>query len=179
MQPWDAIHPLLVHLPIGALAVVPVLIVMSIAFRSNSKAFAGAALAVLAVGTVGLYLAVSSGEAGGELVDRTPQINAVLEHHEELGEATRNLFTGLLALYAVITAAFTLPRKKPGHAAFVITSVVFLALYSAGFLGLANTGHEGAELVHKLGVRAMIVSGHDKTYEIDADDDLGLGLDQH
>ena len=181
MQPWDAIHPLLVHFPLGALAIVPVLVLLSIFLKSNSRPFMGAALITLSIGTAGLFLAVSSGVAGAELVDRTAPINIALEHHKELGEATRNIFLGLSAVYAVMAGLFALPGRRIGHGALVAASIVFLALYAAGFLALANTGHEGAELVHKLGVQAMIETGHQadglETTTNEEDEDLGLDLD--
>jgi len=49
-----------------------------------------AALALLLAGTIALFLAAETGEAAAELADRTPEINAALQLHEQLVWCPRN-----------------------------------------------------------------------------------------
>ena len=87
---WDALHPLIIHFPIALLLVVPFLIVVG-ALRSpeRGRTILYVALALMIAGTLGTFLAVGTGEAAGRMAERTPQIDVVLEHHEQLAEATR------------------------------------------------------------------------------------------
>ena len=86
---WEAIHPLVVHFPIAQLLVAPLFIVIGLLRRSDrSFQFMLVALILMALGTVGTFVATSSGEAAGELAENIPQAKAVLEHHQDLAETT-------------------------------------------------------------------------------------------
>jgi uncharacterized membrane protein len=160
---WDALHPLIVHFPIGLLLAAPVLIVLGIIFPDGRRLFSIAALVVMLMGTVGAYVAVETGEAAAELVERTPQVSAVLERHEELAETTRTLFTILTVVFAAILFVPSLFKKQLRRGVYVLLNVLFLIVYMAAAVFLADTGHNGGRLVHELGVRAMMVpspAGH-------------------
>ena len=100
----------------------------------------------------------SASEAAGKLADRSPEVNAVLEHHEELAETTRLVFTVLTAVFAALVLAPVALKREPGEVATIGVAVLFLAVYGAGTLVLANTAHNGGRLVHELGVRALMPS---------------------
>lgn len=152
---WDGLHPLIVHFPIALLLVAPLFVVLGISLR-RGRPFLWAAFLLMAIGTAGTFLAVSTGEAAGKLAERTPQINAVLEHHEELAERTRVGFAVLTAIFAAILVGPRVLRRQPGRGVTVILPLVFLIGYGAGVVLLANTAHNGGRLVHELGVQALV-----------------------
>ena len=80
-----------------------------------------------------------------------------MEHHEELGERTRLVFTILTLLFAAIMVMPSLvPVVRKRAWIPVVATLVFLGAYGAGALLLINTGHEGGRLVHEYGVRALL-----------------------
>lgn len=153
---WDGLHPLIVHLPIGLLLAAPVLIILGMIFRDGRRLFSIAALVVMLMGTVGAHVAVETGEAAAELVERTPQVSAVLERHQELAETTRTFFTILTAVFAAILLVPLLLRKQPRRGVFVVVNLAFLVVYAGAAAFLADTGHHGGRLVHELGVHAWM-----------------------
>jgi len=156
---WDGIHPLLVHFPIALLLVAPLFVIVGLVFFRHRKPYFVSALLLMALGTLGAYLAVSSGEAGATLVERTPAISKALEDHEELAETTRLIFTILTVVFAVLVIAPVFLRKEIGRFPITILNVVFLVLYLSGTIVLADTAHMGGLLVHEYGVQAMVATG--------------------
>ncbi len=156
---WDALHPLIIHFPIGLLLVAPVLIVLGLFMKKSGRSFAMAALVVMALGTASTFIAVSTGEAAGELAERTPAVSKVLEHHEELAETTRVIFSILTVVFAVILFGPRLLRKELDRVPSAVLTLVFLLLYLAGSVVLTNTAHNGGLLVHEYGVHALVETG--------------------
>ncbi|MGE5414044.1 MAG: DUF2231 domain-containing protein [Syntrophomonadaceae bacterium] len=152
---WDGLHPLIVHFPIALLFVAPLFVILGIVLR-HSRLFLWAALLLMAMGTAATFFAVSTGEAAGKLADRTPQINAVLERHEELAETTRIVFTALTLVFAAIVVAPAAFRRLQGPAFRITLPLVFLLFYGAGVVVLTHTAHNGGRLVHELGVQALM-----------------------
>lgn len=154
----DALHPLIVHIPIGLLLIAPLFVVIGAAMRSKGHPYLIAAFLLMAIGTAATFVAVPSGEAAGRLVERTPEINAVLEDHEELAETTRLVFSILTLVFAGILLA---PAFFPRTPDFVFSSalpLLFLLFYAFGAVVLINTGHHGGQLVHEFGVKAIVAS---------------------
>ncbi len=152
---WDGLHPLVVHFPIALLLVAPLFILLGVAL-SRGRPFLWAALLLMAIGTAGTFFAVSTGEAAGKLAERTPQINAVLEHHENLAERTRAGFAALTVIFAAMLVLPAVSRRQPGRLLTIVLPLVFLIVYGAGLVLLVNTAHNGGRLVHELGVQALI-----------------------
>lgn len=154
---WDALHPLIIHFPIVLLLLSPLFIAIGAALRPpKGQPFMIAALLVLLLGTASLFVAVSTGEAAGELAERGGAVNAVLESHETLAEQTRVVFAGLSV---ILLGMFALPRllhRQQTRLFSTILPLSFLALYSVGILFLVNTAHAGGRLVHEFGVHAMV-----------------------
>src|SRR5581483_1632849 len=112
---WDAFHPLIVHFPIALLLVAPLFIVMGALLQpEKGRAYMFAALILMAVGTSAVFVALETGEAAAKLAERTPEINAVLEHHEQLAELTRVVFSALTVLLAAILLLPRLLRRSSG-----------------------------------------------------------------
>jgi uncharacterized membrane protein len=153
---WDALHPLIVHFPIALLLVAPLFIAIGAALRpENGRVYLVSALILMALGTSAIFLALETGEVAAKLTERTPEINAVLERHEQLAEATRVVFSVLTVIFATIVLLPSLVRRSSGWLAARALLLIFLVLYGAGML-LVDTAHNGGRLVHELGVKAMV-----------------------
>ncbi len=154
---WDALHPLIIHFPIGLLLVAPVFILVGALLKpASGRAYLIAALILMLLGTVSVFVAVETGEAAGKVAERTPEINAVLEHHEKLAEATQVGFSVLTALFAAILFVPRLLRRESSRLVATVLPLAFLVFYGAGMLLLTNTAHNGGRLVHEFGVKAMV-----------------------
>lgn len=156
VPPWDGLHPLVIHFPIGLLLTVPLFIVLALLFPRLWKAFSLGAFVLMLVGAGWSYIAVSTGHAAGELVEQTPEIAKVLEQHGELGETVRLVFSILTAAYALLIFTPALARKTLRVRTRAVLDVLFLVVYLGGCLILINTGHLGGTLVHRYGVHAMM-----------------------
>jgi uncharacterized membrane protein len=170
---WDGLHPIIIHFPIALLLVAPVLVVMSLVFRMHARPFAYAALTLMLLGTVSLYVAVSTGEAAGELAETGGAVEQVLEHHESLAEQTRTIFTVLTLVYLFVVLAPKVAKRALETVPWVVVNVAFLAFYLVGSVYLANTAHAGGRLVHEFGVHAIMAPGPIPTLPGGGDDDDG------
>jgi uncharacterized membrane protein len=157
---WDALHPLIVHFPIALLLVAPLFIVIGALLQpEKGRVYLFSALILMALGTTAVFVALETGEAAAKLAERTPEINAVLEHHEQLAETTRIAFSVLTVIFAAIILLPRLLRRSPGWLAGRGLLLLFLVAYGAGMLLLVNTAHNGGRLVHEFGVKAMVEPG--------------------
>jgi len=154
LPPYEGLHPLVVHFPIGLLMSAPVLLLIAMFVPTRRATWAGAALVVIALGTFASFLAVSTGEAAAEIAEQYPAAEQTLERHEEMGETTRVLFAILTLLYSGVVAAVALRGEKMRRLIWIGVTGVYLVLYAGGLVYLANTGHEGGRLVHVFGVQA-------------------------
>jgi len=158
MPAWEGLHPVVVHLPLGALFVAPLLLLAAIVWPRRSKGLVWGAFAVVAVGTLGVMLAVSTGQAT-EHATATGIPRAAhdtFERHEELAETTRSIFIGLAVALALLLGAWEALRSRVKHWMVSVGAGAYLTAYAVGLLALANTGHEGGRLVHEFGVRANL-----------------------
>jgi uncharacterized membrane protein len=153
---WDVLHPFVVHFPVALLMFAPVFVLLGMLMRGRGGTFRTSALILLAAGTATILVAISTGQAAGELADHTPAINAVMSRHVDLAVRVRNVFAALTAAYALL---LLLPRWVKALArpavAFAVHGI-FLVLLLAGCVLLVNTSHQGGRLVHQLGVHAMM-----------------------
>lgn len=156
---FDGLHPLVVHFPVALLMVAPLFFALAALFPSKADCFGRTALLLLALGTIASIVAVESGEEAARLADRTPEINAQIERHQDLADTTRNAFVALTVAYAALLFWPKLRRKEWGSGALRLVNVVTLIAALGGALLVANTGHAGGVLVHRLGVQAMIDAG--------------------
>lgn len=154
---WSGLHPLIIHFPIALLLVAPLFLIIGAALGwHRGRAYLFSALILLLVGTASVFVAVESGEAAGKLAERTPAINAVLEHHEHLAERTQATFTVLTVLLAVWLAVSHFVRRLQTRSITRLAIVIMLAGYVYGALSLADTAHNGGRLVHEFGVQAVV-----------------------
>jgi uncharacterized membrane protein len=157
MPDWNSIHPLLIHFPVVLLLLAAVFILIgAVRPPERGRTILCLALGVMAAGTIGTFLAISSGEAAAQLAERSPQVEAVLQHHEHLAEATRTAFSVLTVSFAALLWIPKLLRKASTKMASTILPLAFLVFYGCAALLLANTAHNGARLVHEFGVTAAM-----------------------
>jgi uncharacterized membrane protein len=156
---WDALHPLIVHFPIALLLITPLFILLgSVLEEEKGRMYLISGLILMALGTGAVFVALQTGEAAGKLAERTPEINAVLEHHEQLAETTRAAFSALTVIFAAILFLPRLLRRSSGRLMRTLP-LVFLLIYGAGMLVLVSTAHNGGRLVHEFGVHALVGPG--------------------
>lgn len=153
---WPGSHPLIIHLPLGLLPVAPVLILLGLVFQKCGRAYWWSAFTMMAIGTVGAWLAVASGGAAWELAIKSGEVGKVLEHHEALAFLTRIVFTALTLLYLVVLLGPAASKKELSRRANWGIQGPFLLLYAAGLIVLAQAGHEGARAVHEFGALAVL-----------------------
>jgi uncharacterized membrane protein len=155
---WDALHPLIIHFPIALLFVAPLFVLIGAVLPpKKGRPILWTALLLMAVGTASVFVAIETGEAAGKLADRTAEITAALEHHENLAERTRLVFSTLTALFGILLVVPLLRRSRlPGRLSSTILPLVFLAFYGGGMLLLTQTADQGGRLVHQFGVHALI-----------------------
>jgi uncharacterized membrane protein len=154
---WDALHPLVIHFPIALLLIAPVFVLLGALLQpAKGRPYLIAAMVLLLLGTAGTFIAVETGEAAGEIAERTPGVQQVLETHESLAERTRAVFSILSVIFIALVAFPKWVKKADHRMSTTVLPLAFLVLYSAGILLLLNTAHNGGRLVHEFGVRAMV-----------------------
>jgi uncharacterized membrane protein len=149
-------HPLLVHFPIALLFITPLFLLLAQLLGRRNRVWTLTALLLLILGTAGIFAAAASGEAAGKLVERSREINAVLERHEHLAEAARGVFSGLtLGFAALVLVPIALKRELPRWA-HVSWHVLFLVVFLGALGFLVQITHQGGRLVHQFGVHALM-----------------------
>jgi uncharacterized membrane protein len=175
---WDAMHPLLIHFPIVLLLVAPLLVVVAACLPPpKNRPYLTVALITILLGTLGLFLAASSGEEAAELADRAGGVNAVLAAHESLASTSEIVFSVLSILFIGLYLWPIIWRGRQTRISSTTAPLVFLAAYSIGLLFLVNTAHAGGRLVHEFGVHAMVPqdNGHPGTQPVAASSEAHEG----
>ncbi len=153
---WYGLHPLIVHFPIALLLSAPVLVFLALVVRSQYRAFAVSALVIMALGCISAFVAAASGDAAGQVAERSEEINQVISEHEELAEAVCTVFSVLTVLFAALIFLPGLLRRPLSPKISVVATSVFLIVYLVAGLLVANTGHLGGRLVHQYGVKSVV-----------------------
>lgn len=153
---WEGLHPLVVHFPVAGLLLAPVLIVLGLLLPKLGRPMLISGLVLMGIGALGAWTAVLTGEAAGQLVERTPEINKVLLHHATLAESTAQVFTLLTLLYAALLFVPGFMRKTLAPKVVFTLLSLFLVVYMGSTLLVVNTAHQGGRLVHQYGVHAMM-----------------------
>jgi len=162
IPPWEGAHPIVVHFPLALLMVAPILVVLSLLVPKLRRGIALSALAVMALGAAGASLAVATGEATAEVVTGTPEGKSsmgLISRHEESAETAQVLFLLLTAGYGALVIVPVVRKKEFPVKADLAVHGVYLLLYAAACLLLANVGHMGGRIVHEKGVRAPVGAG--------------------
>lgn len=142
------LHPLLVHIPVVLLPVAALLSLLAFKRRwlpSLMPFLVGSAV----IGTIGTFLAASSGE---KLLGQLGEHSAILERHEELVSATEAL--ALAYCLAVLLQAALYWSHAPGltrrygeRLPYPIVTTIVALLGIAALVCVVLTGHAGAQSV--------------------------------
>jgi uncharacterized membrane protein len=136
------LHPAIVHIPLGLAVVIPLvaLVMVWAVYRGKlpSRAFA-LVLGLQAIVVGAGFVAMNTGEADEERVERVVPESAI-EEHEEAGE----LFVWVSVVTLVLAGLATFTRKRASTSLMLATATA--GILAAG-LGL-RAGHEGGELVY-------------------------------
>ena len=156
IPPWDGMHPLVIHFPIALMFVTPLLVVLALVWRRHTRVLLVAATLMMLLAAGSAWLATSTGSAAEEFAERVPGAKAILEEHEELGEATAYFAYALAVALAMGTAVFRRWGERTPRGVLIGVGVAYLLANGAGILVTANTAHQGGRLVHEVGVRARL-----------------------
>lgn len=96
---------------------------------------------------VNLALTPLTAEAGEWLYNREGVHSAILETHEERGEAMIYFSIGLLVMAIAIAVLHVLTNRsdKPRTAAAIVVAVLALAVGVSSVVAVARIGHSGTE----------------------------------
>lgn len=154
MPPLSQVHPLIVHFPIALLLVVPLLVLLGLAWRKHRTGIHVAALVLLVIGSSMAVLAVISGLAAAGSVGPDPTLRAILDGHEQLAKRTTLFYAGLTPIFILIQLA-PARWKAWGSPRRVLALNLLWLLASLGANALLiRTGHLGGRMVHELAVHA-------------------------
>jgi len=155
----DQVHPLIVHFPIALLLAAALFVFLAMIFLRKGRWFAVSALLLLALGTAGAFVALSTGEAArtvAEWENPPEEVKKALDEHEELAKAVPTIFAILTGVYLAILVVPLVIRPLGHPAVLFLLNLVFLAALLAADLLVVHAGYRGIWVVHELGVRAKM-----------------------
>lgn len=138
----EVFHPLFVHFPIALLLTAFLFKLIALKFSREVWEMGGTIL--LFLGTIGIWIAIFTGDRAGEVVTRGLCDPTMLKDHENFAYYAAYLFSAALILEFLRLFKNGILAKK--SFLLKILSVVLLALGSAT---LTYVGHLGATLVYQ------------------------------
>lgn len=158
------LHPQVVHFVVASLFLGLPLYWLS--FVKRARFLRSTASILLVVGTVASWVAVDTGLDAHQPAEAIPGARQVVQHHEELGERTRNIFTGVLIVELIAlalmwkagSAGASVLSVEAGEsnaagsstirfAATALSAVVAIA-WVVGIFQLYETAQHGGEIVY-------------------------------
>ena len=135
-------HPIIVQFVVAFLfAGVAFRLVSFLSTKFRKLEFTGpTATTLLLLGALAAVLAVKSGDDAHGPAERVPGARDMVEHHEERGEAARNIFLGVALLEI---GALVLSRKRYHNALLAASAAVGVV----GLLVLAEAAGHGGDVV--------------------------------
>jgi uncharacterized membrane protein len=157
MPPFEGLHPIVVHFPIGILLIAWLPMLIGLVDRKRRNTWFASAAMLLVVGTIAAFAAVLTGEAAEDIVGATSQVvNEAIHEHEETAERARNLFLASTLIFLMVWGVYNkvAETKKP----MILTSGTALVtiVYLFAVMALTNAGRQGGVLVHQHGLHAPL-----------------------
>jgi uncharacterized membrane protein len=140
----DPMHPAVVHFPIVLVLLGAIIACVAVFWRKHGLPALAAGL--LALGALGTWVAVESGESDGGLVENTSsQVSDLVDAHETWAKRTLalSIVAGLAAVGSVLAA------RWPRTARAVAVAAALVSVAAA--YGIYETGHRGGALVYRHG----------------------------
>ena len=153
---FGSLHPVIVHLPIALLLVSPLFIILGLIFKKFRKPFYCSSLILLALGTLGIILAIFTGDAASDLIEPNPETLKTLTAHVLLAEQIRLnfiLLTSILTTYIILMKTIAKKWNPKAHTAII---TLYLLAYAYSLVLLFNTAHQGGKLVHHHGIKSSL-----------------------
>jgi uncharacterized membrane protein len=153
----NGFHPAVAHFMVILLLITPLLVILGAVLpEAHRGPFLAAALILMALGTSMTYVAVATGESAMKAIASAPAVAALLEEHQSLAESTRELFSVLTLVFAVLLLAHRLLRRELDSWVRISLFVVFLLFYGTGAVLLVDTALKGSRLVQVLGAEGAV-----------------------
>lgn len=147
----DPLHPAIVHFPIVLILLGTFAAAVAVFWRRYQLPIVAAVL--LALGAIGTWVAVETGESDGGLVENTSsQVQSLLDSHEDWAKRTLTItaIAAVVAAGSVGLVRFPRAARATGALAAMIALAASYALY--------ETGHRGGALVYKHGTGVSVNS---------------------
>ncbi len=145
----DPLHPALVHFPVVLIVLGAVAALVAVFWRGAQLPRYAALL--LALGALGCWVSMETGESDGGLLEKAqPKMAALLDQHEEWAE--RTLTVAIVAAVLATASVVTQRWPKVARSLAVLTA---LAALGAGY-GVYETGHRGGALVFRHGAGVTV-----------------------
>jgi len=154
----EVFHPLSVHFPIALLLMA--FIFKSISLFSLKETFRLGGTILLCIGTMGVWIAIYTGDLADGIVSRKLCDPTILKDHENFAYTTAWFFT--IALILDLSLYF-LGQKISSYLVWINRLIVMLLLAGSGFL--AYVGHLGATLVYQQAAGVYTPSEDCKEFE--------------
>ncbi len=140
----EVFHPLSVHFPIGLLITGFLFKIISLKYKR--EVWSEGSFILLLIGTVGLWIAIYTGELADGIVSRKLCDPTVLKDHQNLAYTCAWLFTSAFTLESIARYNLVNLRIKS-----ITLNWLSTILMSCGVLVLGYVGHLGATLVYQQG----------------------------
>jgi uncharacterized membrane protein len=133
-------HPQVVHFPIALLIIASLFEILSYFWKKES--FSLTSLILLALGTIGAFIALQSGEIAADIAKKIPGIESTLHEHEEMAELVFYLY---LVISIIKVVLMYLKKDIMPWRLSVLCGMLI------GTFFLFRVGHYGGQLVYEWG----------------------------
>ncbi len=133
-------HPQVVHFPIALLIVALLFEITSYFWKKES--FSLTSLILLALGTIGAFIALQTGEAAADIAKKITGIGSTLHEHEEMAELVFYLYLVITIVKAIL---MRLKKDILPWRLFVLAGMLIGAFF------IFRVGHYGGQLVYEWG----------------------------
>jgi len=159
IPPFEGLHPIVVHFPIGILLIAWLPMLIAIIDKKRRNAWLASTAMLLIVGTIACFAATLTGDAAEDVVATTNAVvDTAIHEHEEAAETARNLFLACTLVFLMVWAVANKVSDKKKPTIALAGAILVAITYTFAALALANAGHLGGVLVHGHGVQAPITA---------------------